>query len=72
MVIKFEAVEIAEITCFIDAQDDGFGKTVKASEHMLWRYFGEVPGAYGVFDGFEESIFTDPPYPVKAGRAPLI
>ena len=59
MIVKFEAVEFAEIARLADAQDYRFQITVESPEHVLRRNLSEVPRPDRTLHGFERSVLAD-------------
>jgi hypothetical protein len=59
VVVELKSIEVAEIARLIDAENDGFHKTVKPAQHVMRRYFAEIPRPYRPFHRFEQGIFPD-------------
>ncbi len=59
MIIEREAVDLAEVAGFGDAQDDAFQKAIELSKHLLRRHLVEVPRTDSALDGLEQRVFSD-------------
>ena len=59
VVIELEAVVLAEIARFADAQDDGLQVAVEAAEHVLRRDLGEVPRSDRALHRLEDGVLAD-------------
>ena len=56
MIVKCEAINIAEVAGLADAQDNAFQKPVEAAEGLLGRNVLKIPGANGETDRLQEGI----------------
>jgi len=59
VIVEFEAVDVAEVSPFTDAQDDGLQEAIEASEHLLRRGFAEIPRPDRVLDGLKQRVLAD-------------
>ena len=59
MIIELEAVVLAEIARFADAQNDGPQVAIEAAEHVLRRDLGEVPRSDSTLHGLEGGVLAD-------------
>src|SRR5258708_34617439 len=60
VLIKLEAVDVAQIVGLVDAQDDRFRETVKASDQRKGRYLFEIPRTYTELDRLQPGLLTEP------------
>src|SRR5258708_37313644 len=59
VLIKLEAVDVAQIVGLVDAQDERFQETVKASDQRNGRYLFEIPRTYAALDRLQHGVLAD-------------
>src|SRR5271155_1202096 len=68
MIVELEPVEVAEITGFVNAKNDGFHEAIEPSEHLPRRDFDEIPRPDRVLHGLEHRVLADPLFATENER----
>ena len=59
VIVELEAIDIAQVTRFVDAQDHRLKEAVETAEQVLRRYFEEVPRADRVLHRLKRGVFAN-------------
>jgi hypothetical protein len=58
MLVKREAVHLAEVAYLTHAHDHRLEKAVESAKHLLGRDFDEIPRSDRALDGFEQGVLA--------------
>ena len=68
VIVKLEAVELAQIARLADPQDHRLQEAVEPPQHLLRRHLLKIPGPDRVFDRLEQRVLADPLLPAENKR----